>query len=95
MIVVLITKLVVVVFFRSDGDNQRARNLTAVVVNASSIVLTWEKPRGVKSSSEINVGAASFNKFLDFPPFLHAYPLKGHVSLCDSFGSVSQHRQRI
>ena len=94
MIVVLITTLVVV-FFQSDGDSQRARNLTAVVVNASSIVLTWEKPLGVKSSSEINVGAASFNKFLDFPPFLHAYSLKGHVSPRDSFGSVSQHRQRL
>ena len=68
--VVLISILnLLLLFLRSDGDNQRARNLTAVVVNASSIVLTWEKPRGVKSSSEINVGAASFNKFLDFPPF--------------------------
>ena len=42
-------------FFFSDQDYQPVHSLKAVVVNASSIVLTWEKPPDIKNPSDIKV----------------------------------------
>ena len=37
--------------FVLDADNEPVHSLKAVVVNSSSVVLTWEKPEGVSLSS--------------------------------------------
>ena len=41
--------------FFSDQDYQPVHSLKAVVVNASSIVLTWEKPPDIANPSGIKV----------------------------------------
>lgn len=44
-----------VALFFSDQDYQPVHSLKAVVVNASSIVLTWEKPPDIANPSGIKV----------------------------------------
>ena len=55
----------------SDAQYQPVHNLKAVVVNSSSIVLSWEKPVDVIDPSVIKVGfvfidlsVKSFSRFL-------------------------------
>ena len=47
--------------FFSDQDYQPVHSLKAVVVNASSIVLTWEKPPDIKNPRDIEVSFSVYD----------------------------------